>query len=139
MLGLGLLLIRLVIGLSFMAHGAQKLFGSFGGGGIKVFGEHFEKLGIKPGVTMALLAGLSEFIGGALFTLGLLTPLAGIVIAGSMVVAILKVHGPNGYWLTKGGYEYCLAILVVAIGVALTGAGHYSLDAILFILNYINF
>ncbi|MEH7419507.1 DoxX family protein [Neobacillus drentensis] len=132
MLGIGLLLIRLVIGLSFMAHGAQKLFGSFDGGGIKVFGEHFEKLGIKPGVTMALLAGLSEFIGGALFTLGLLTPLAGIVIAGSMVVAILKVHGPNGYWLTKGGYEYCLAILVVAIGVALTGAGQYSLDAVLF-------
>ena len=131
MLGLGLLLIRLVIGLSFIAHGAQKLFG-FGGGGLKVFGEQFEKLGIKPGVTMALLAGLSEFIGGAMFALGLLTPFAGIVIAGTMVVAILKVHGKNGYWLTKGGNEYCLATLVVAIAVALTGAGQYSLDAILF-------
>ena len=114
-----------------MAHGAQKLFG-FGGGGLKVFGEQFEKLGIKPGVTMAFLAGLSEFIGGALFSLGLLTPLASILIAGSMVVAILKVHGPNGYWLTKGGYEYCLTIFVLAIALALTGAGKYSLDAILF-------
>ncbi|NHC41430.1 DoxX family protein [Bacillus sp. MM2020_1] len=131
MMGFGLLLIRLVIGLSFLAHGAQKLFG-FGGGGLKVAGEHFEKLGIRPGVTMALLAGLSELIGGAMFALGLLTPLAGIVIAGTMVVGILKVHGPNGYWITKGGYEYCLAVLVVAIGVALTGAGKYSLDGILF-------
>ncbi|MFC5651929.1 DoxX family protein [Paenibacillus solisilvae] len=130
MVGLGLLLIRLVIGLSFMAHGAQKLFG-FDGGGLKVIGAHFEKLGIRPGVTMALLAGLSELIGGAMFALGLLTPLAGVVIAGTMVVGILKVHGPNGYWITKGGYEYCLAILVVAIAVALTGAGQFSLDAIL--------
>ena len=54
------------------------------------------------------------------------------MIAGTMVVGILKVHGPNGYWLTKGGYEYCLTILVVAIALALTGAGQYSLDAILF-------
>jgi putative oxidoreductase len=131
MIGFGLLLIRLVIGLSFIAHGTQKLFG-FGGGGLKVTGEHFEKLGIRPGVTMALLAGLSELIGGAMFALGLLTPLAGIVIAGTMVVGVLKVHGPNGYWITKGGYEYCLAVLVVAIGVALPVAGQYSLDAILF-------
>ena len=132
MIGFGLLLIRLIIGLSFIAHGAQKLFGFGGGGGLKVTGEHFEKLGIRPEVTMALLAGLSELIGGAMFALGLLTPLSGIVIAGTMVVGILKVHRPNGYWITKGGYEYCLAVLVVAIGVALTGAGQYSLDAILF-------
>ncbi|MCZ8514970.1 DoxX family protein [Paenibacillus filicis] len=127
MVGLGLLLIRLVIGLSFMAHGAKKLFG----GDLKVIGAYFEKLGIRPGITMALLAGLSELIGGAMFALGLLTPLAGVVIAGTMVVGILKVHGPNGYWITKNGYEYCLAILVVAIAVALTGAGEYSLDALL--------
>lgn len=131
-LDLALLLIRLVIGLSFMAHGAQKLFGSFGGGGLKGTGGYFESIGIKPAVTMALIAGLSEFVGGTLLTLGLLTPLAGILIAGAMIVAILKIHGPNGYWLTQNGYEYCLAILVVVIALALSGAGQYSLDAILF-------
>lgn len=132
LLDIGLFLIRLVLGLSFMAHGAQKLFGSFGGGGLKGTGQYFESIGIKPGFIMALMAGLSEFVGGTLFTLGLLTPLAGILIAGAMVVAIFKVHGPNGYWLTQNGYEYCLTILVVAIAVALSGAGQYSLDAILF-------
>jgi putative oxidoreductase len=133
LLDVGLFLIRLVLGLSFMAHGAQKLFGSFGGGGLKGTGQYFESIGIKPGFIMALMAGLSEFVGGTLFALGLLTPLAGILIAGSMVVAIFKVHGSNGYWLTQNGYEYCLTILVVAIAVALSGAGQYSLDAILFL------
>jgi putative oxidoreductase len=132
MLDLALLLIRLVLGLSFMAHGAQKLFGSFGGGGLKGTGGYFESIGIKPGVTMALMAGLSEFVGGTLLAFGLLTPLASILIAGAMIVAILKVHGPNGFWLTQNGYEYCLTILVVVIALALSGAGQYSLDAIFF-------
>jgi putative oxidoreductase len=132
LLDLALLLIRLVLGLSFMAHGAQKLFGSFGGGGLKGTGGYFESIGIKPGVTMALMAGLSEFVGGTLLTFGLLTPLASILIAGAMIVAILKVHVPNGFWLTQNGYEYCLTILVVVIALALSGAGQYSLDAIFF-------
>ena len=82
MMSIGLLVIRLVIGLSFMAHGAQKLFGWFGGYGLKGTGGWMESLGLKPGVTMAFMAGLAELIGGLLFTLGLLTPLAGIMIAG---------------------------------------------------------
>ena len=81
---------------------------------------------------MALLAGLAEFIGGLLFALGLLTPLAGIMIAGTMVVAIVKVHAPNGLWSTSNGYEYNLVLLAVTIGVAFTGAGQYALDALLF-------
>ena len=97
MMSIGLLIIRLVIGLSFMAHGAQKLFGWFGGYGLKGTGGWMESLGLKPGVTMALMAGLAELIGGLLFALGLLTPLAGIMIAGTMVMAIVKVHAPNGY------------------------------------------
>ncbi|WP_078411254.1 DoxX family protein [Priestia abyssalis] len=132
MMSLGLLLIRLVIGLSFMAHGVQKLFGWFGGYGLKGTGGWFESIGMKPGVTMALLAGLAELAGGTLFALGLLTPLAGILIAGTMVIAIVKVHGPNGYWATQNGYEYNLMLLMTSIAVALTGAGQYSLDALLF-------
>jgi putative oxidoreductase len=132
MMSVGLLLIRLVIGLSFVGHGAQKLFGWFGGYGLKGTGGWFESIGMKPGVTMALMAGLAEFAGGALLALGLFTPLAGILIALTMVVAIVRVHAPNGYWSTQNGYEYNLALLAVALGVALTGPGQYALDAWLF-------
>jgi putative oxidoreductase len=132
MINIGLLIIRLVIGVLFVGHGAQKLFGWFGGYGIKGTGGWFESIGIKPGVTMALLAGLAELLGGLLFALGLLTPLAGIMIAGTMVMAIAKVHAPNGLWSTANGYEYNLTLLAVAIGVALIGPGQYALDALLF-------
>ncbi|MCM3790922.1 DoxX family protein [Domibacillus sp. 8LH] len=131
MLDAGLLIIRLVIGLAFVGHGAQKLFGSFGGYGLKGTGGWFDSIGMKPGYAMALIAGLSEFVGGALFALGLLTPLAGVLIALTMVVAIVKVHGPNGFWSTQNGYEYNLVLLAVAIGIALTGPGRYALDALL--------
>ncbi|QTC41339.1 DoxX family protein [Bacillus sp. V3] len=132
MLSLGLLIIRLVIGVLFIGHGAQKLFGWFGGHGLKGTGGWFESIGMKPGVTLALLAGLSEFVGGLLFVLGLLTPLAGILIAATMLMAITKVHGQNGIWVTSNGYEYNLTLIAVAIGVALIGPGQYALDAILF-------
>ena len=132
MLSIGLLMIRLVIGLLFIGHGAQKLFGWFGGHGLKGTGGWFESIGLKPGVTVALLAGLSELIGGILFALGFLTPLAAVIIAGTMVMAIVKVHGANGLWVTNNGYEYNLTLLVVTIGIALTGPGQYALDAFLF-------
>ncbi|MDP4086310.1 MAG: DoxX family protein [Bacillota bacterium] len=132
MINIGLLIIRLVIGLLFVGHGVQKLFGWFGGYGLKGTGGWFESIGMKPGVTMALFAGLAEFIGGLLFALGLLTPLAGILIAGTMAMAIVKVHAPNGLWSTANGYEYNLTLLAVAIGIALDGPGQYSLDFLLF-------
>ncbi|WP_458462651.1 DoxX family protein [Paenibacillus sp.] len=132
MLDVGLLLIRLVIGLSFMAHGAQKLFGWFGGYGLKGTGGWFESMGMKPGVLVALLAGLAEFGGGLLLALGLLTPVGGILIALTMVIAIVKVHGANGYWSTQNGFEYNLAILVIGVALALTGGGQYALDALIF-------
>jgi putative oxidoreductase len=131
-MSLGLLLIRLVIGIPFIGHGSQKLFGWFGGHGLKGTGGWMESIGIKPGITMALLAGLSEFIGGILFSFGLLTPLAGILLAATMVVAIIKVHAPNGFWTTQNGYEFNLTLLVVAIAVAIMGPGHYALDTFLF-------
>ena len=132
MINIGLLMIRLVVGLLFVGHGAQKLFGWFGGYGVKGTGGWFESIGMKPGVTMALLAGLAELVGGLLFALGLLTPLAGIMIAGTMVMAIIKVHAPNGLWSTANGYEYNLTLLAVAIGVALIGPGQYALDHLIF-------
>lgn len=132
MLDLGLLLIRVVIGLLFIGHGAQKLFGWFGGYGLKGTGGWMESLGLKPGVTMALFAGLAELVGGLFFTVGFLTPLAGLLIAATMVMSIVKVHGANGLWSTANGYEYNLTLLVVAIGVALTGPGAYAIDAFIF-------
>jgi putative oxidoreductase len=132
MMNIGLLIIRVVIGLLFVGHGAQKLFGWFGGHGLKGTGGWFESIGMKPGVTMALLAGLAELIGGALFALGLLTPLAAIMIAGAMVIAIVKVHGSNGIWATSNGYEYHLTLIAVVIGLALIGPGQYAIDAFLF-------
>ena len=132
MLNIGLLLIRLVIGVLFIGHGAQKLFGWFGGYGLKGTGGWFESIGMKPGVTVALMAGLTELVGGVLFALGLVTPLGGIMIAATMVIAIAKVHGANGLWSTSNEYEYNLVLLAVTIGIALVGPGQYALDAFLF-------
>ncbi|WP_261303296.1 DoxX family protein [Paenibacillus andongensis] len=129
-IALGLLIIRLVVGLSFVAHGAQKLFGWFGGYGPKGTGGWMESIGIKPGVAMAVMAGLMEFVGGALFAAGFGTVLASLLIIMTMVVAIVKVHGKNGYWATSGGYEYNLLLIAIAVGVAFMGAGTYSVDAL---------
>ncbi|WP_404328546.1 DoxX family protein [Mesobacillus maritimus] len=132
MINIGILLIRLVIGILFIGHGAQKLFGWFGGHGLQGTGGWFDSIGIKPGVTMALVAGLVELVGGVMFAVGFLTPLAGIMIAGTMIISIVKVHGSNGLWAQANGYEYNLTLLAVAIGIALIGPGQYALDSFLF-------
>ncbi|NOU91072.1 DoxX family membrane protein [Paenibacillus sp. LMG 31460] len=131
MMALGLLIIRLVIGLSFAAHGSQKIFGWFGGYGPKGTGGFFDSIGIKPGVLMAVLAGLAEIAGGLLFAAGLWTPLGAALIVLIMLGAIIKVHAKNGYWVTSNGYEYNLTLIAIAVGVALIGAGEYSLDALM--------
>jgi putative oxidoreductase len=131
-MSLGIFMIRLVIGLIFMGHGFQKLFGWFGGYGIEGTGGFFESIGLKPGKTMAVLAGVAEVLGGLLFTLGLFTPFASLLIIGTMAVAIWKVHLKNGLWVTQNGYEYNLVLIAIAIGIAFTGAGDFSLDAVLF-------
>ncbi|MFS0783936.1 DoxX family protein [Bacillus sp. 1P06AnD] len=132
MLDTGLLVIRLVIGLLFMGHGAQKLFGSFGGHGIEGSAGWFESIGVKPGVPMAVMAGLSEFGGGLLLAIGLLTPLASLLIVITMVMAIMKVHGANGLWSTQNGYELNLVYMAAVIGIALTGPGKFAVDAFIF-------
>ncbi|MGO4694591.1 DoxX family protein [Paenibacillus sp. 2TAB26] len=130
-IALGLLVVRVVVGLLFVGHGAQKLFGWFGGYGPKGTGGWMESIGIKPGVAMAVAAGIMELIGGLLFVAGLLTPLAAVLIVLTMLGAIVKVHGPNGIWATANGYEYNLVLVAIAIGIALTGAGEYSIDALI--------
>lgn len=127
---LGLLIIRVIVGIYFAAHGTQKTFGWFGGGGPEGTGAFFEQIGIKPGKPMAFLAGLGELIGGLLFFLGFLTPLAALFIIVPMIVAIITVHGKNGLFADKGGVEYNLVLIAVALGIALSGPGALSLDAL---------
>lgn len=128
MADLGLLIIRLVIGLTIIGHGAQKLFGWFGGSGLKKTGQGFEAMGIKPGGLWATAAGLAEFIGGILVAVGFLTTLGSILIIVTMVGAITTVHYKNGFWSSDGGYEYNLVMIAAAVSLALIGAGAYSFD-----------
>jgi putative oxidoreductase len=127
MADLGLLLIRLVVGLSFAAHGSQKLFGWFGGYGISGTGGFMESIGIKPGKLMAALSGLGEFAGGLLLAAGLFTPYAGLLLALIMLVAAAKVHVAKGFFAQSGGYELNLVYIAAAVGLALTGPGQYTL------------
>ncbi|WP_166242830.1 DoxX family protein [Paenibacillus turpanensis] len=125
----GILIIRVIIGLLFIGHGVQKLFGWFGGYGLKGTGGWMESIGMKPGVAMAFAAGASELVGGLLFAAGWLTGLGAALIVATMLIAIVKVHGANGLWATSNGYEYHLVLIAAVIGVALVGAGDFSIDA----------
>jgi putative oxidoreductase len=131
---IALLILRLVLGGIFVAHGAQKLFGSFGGPGLKDTAGFFEQIGLKPGRMMALLAGLAEFGGGLLVLVGFLTPLGAFAIIAVQAVAIAKVHMRNGFFNESGGYEFNLVLIAVAVALILTGSGAYGLDAALEIL-----
>ncbi|MHB9143735.1 MAG: DoxX family protein [Symbiobacteriia bacterium] len=127
----GLLLIRLIFGLTFAAHGTQKLFGWFGGYGIAGTAGWMESIGLKPGKFHATVAGLGELVGGLLFAAGLWLPVAAVLMAGVMLVAIATVHISKGFWGTAGGYEYNLAIIAVAVGLALVGPGAYTVQALI--------
>src|ERR1700687_3323337 len=127
---LALLIGRLLLGSIFIGHGAQKLFGWFGGYGLKGTGGFFEQLGMKPGVAFAFVAGLGEFVGGALVLLGWLNPIGPALIVAVMIVAIFTVHLSKGFWNTNGGYEFNLANIAGALILAAAGNGLYSLDAV---------
>ncbi|MER7051483.1 DoxX family membrane protein [Streptomyces sp. NPDC000351] len=124
---LGLLLLRLGTGGVLAVHGAQKLLGWFGGGGIEGTGEAMEAMGYAPGRASATAAGLAEAGGGALLALGLATPAAGAAAAGAMAGAA-AVHAPNGFFAQAGGYEYAASLGLTAVGLAVTGPGRLSLD-----------
>lgn len=127
-LDLGLLVLRVGVGLTMAAHGAQKLFGSFGGGGLDGTGEFFTFLGYPAGDTMALIAGLAEFLGGLGLVLGLLTPLASAAVVGTLINALFSAHADDA-WL--GGYELPLVLAAAAAALALTGPGRYAVDRLL--------
>ncbi len=133
---IALLVLRLVLGGVFVAHGAQKLFGSFGGPGIEGTAGFHEQLVIRPAKPMAILAGLAEFVGGMLVVAGFLTPLAALALIAVMVVAIVTVHLKNGFFAASGGYEFNLVLIAVAVALLLAGSGAYGIDAALEILWY---
>ena len=128
---LGLLILRLTLGTVFLAHGAQKAFGAFGGPGFAGATGFIGSLGFRPARFWATLAVGGELAAGLLFWLGLLTPLAGLLVLATMAVAIAKVHGPKGFFVQDGGFEYNLVLIITALAVAAIGPGAFSLDHVL--------
>jgi putative oxidoreductase len=125
---LGLTVLRTVIGVLFFGHGAQKLYGWFGGHGLDGTGQFFESLGLRPGRRHAALAGAAEAGGGALLALGLFTPAAAAALIGVMSTAVRTVHLKNGPWVSEGGYEYNLTLIAIMVALADLGPGDISLD-----------
>jgi putative oxidoreductase len=125
------LLGRLALGGMFFAHGAQKLFGWFGGSGPDATGQMMEKLGMYPGKRNALAAGAAEAGGGAAIALGAFTPLAAASLIATMVTAIRTVHLPKGFFITDGGYEYNLVLIGALLILVDGGPGDLSLDHLL--------
>jgi len=122
------LALRLPAGIIFAAHGAQKLFGSFGGYGLEGTGQWMASIGLEPGYLMALAAGSAEFFGGIALLIGLLVRPAAVVLAITMLVAIFAVHFANGLFMSNNGYEFGLSLLAISVALAFNGAGALSLD-----------
>ncbi len=126
--GFGLTILRVLVGITFMAHGSQKLFGWFGGYGLAGVAQWMESIGLAPGYLMALMAGSAEFFGGLALVIGLLVRPASAVLAITMLVAIFSVHIGNGFFMADNGYEFALALLAATLALLIEGAGRLSLD-----------
>lgn len=131
LLDLAFLIARVMIGLLMASHGAQKLFGWFGGHGLQATGEFFGQLGFQPGRLFATAAGLGELTSGLLIALGLFGPVGPALMLAVMVVAAISVHWRNGLFATTNGIELPLLYSIAAVRFALTGPGRYSLDTTL--------
>ena len=127
-MNVGLLLLRLAVGLTLAAHGSQKLFGWFSGPGLAATSQFFTMLGFPPGRRHAFTAGLAEIVGGILLASGFLMPLAAAATIAVMVVAVFTVHISKGFFNQNGGYEYNLVLSIAALTFALTGPGSLSLE-----------
>jgi putative oxidoreductase len=123
-----LFLLRAVIGVLFIGHGAQKVLGKFGGYGPEGTGQFFDSIGLKPGKAMALAAGGTEMGGGTLLTLGLGTPAAQAGLTSVMAAAVWTVHKDKGIWVSDGGYEYNLVLVAALFALTASGPGALSLD-----------
>ena len=123
--------LRIGAGVIFAAHGAQKLFGWFGGYGLEGTAGWMASIGLEPGMLLATLAGSAEFFGGLLLIIGLLVRPAALMLAVTMVVAVFTVHLGNGLFMDNNGYEFGLALLVISAGLVFRGAGGLSADRVL--------
>ena len=126
--GYGLTVLRVLVGIIFAAHGSQKLFGWFGGGGLAGPAQWLESIGLAPGTLMALLSGGTEFFGGLALIIGLLARPAALGLTFTLLVAIFTVHISNGLFMANNGYEFALALLGGTLAVLIEGAGKLSLD-----------
>jgi putative oxidoreductase len=129
--GWGPLALRIPVGIIFAAHGAQKLFGAFGGYGLEGTGQFMDSLGLTPGYLMALLAGSAEFFGGLALLVGLLVRPSAAALAFAMLVAIFSAHIDKGLFMANNGYEFALALLAVSVSLLISGGGRLSIDAAL--------
>jgi putative oxidoreductase len=128
---IGLLVLRFAVGLTLAAHGAQKLFGWFGGYGLDGTGKWMEGIGFFPGRRFAFRAGLTELVGGLLVAVGFLTPLGAALVASVMLVAAITVTLQKGFFAANGGYELNFVLGIAAVSVAFTGPGALSIDRLL--------
>lgn len=126
--GYGLTVLRVLVGIIFAAHGSQKLFGWFGGGGLAGTAQWMESIGLAPGTLMALLSDGTEFFGGLALIIGLLARPAALGLTFTLLVAIFTVHISNGLFMANNGYEFALALLGGTLAVLIEGAGKLSLD-----------
>ncbi|MBP0942684.1 DoxX family protein [Pseudomonas alliivorans] len=129
--GYGLTILRVIVGIAFIAHGSQKLFGAFGGYGLEGTAQYMESLGLTPGYLMAMLSGGAEFFGGLGLLVGLLARPAAALVTVLLLVAIFTVHIGNGFFMANNGFEYALALLGGALAVLIEGAGKLSLDRVI--------
>ncbi|HAW93366.1 MULTISPECIES: DoxX family protein [unclassified Arsukibacterium] len=126
--GWSALALRVPVGVIFTAHGAQKLFGWFGGYGLEGTAGWMDSIGLSPGMLMAILAGAAEFFGGLALIIGLLTRPAAAALSIAMLVAIFAVHFANGLFMANNGYEFGLALLAASVSLLFSGAGKLSVD-----------